>query len=215
MEPVALSRHVASEFAKKWAGTTDEQQNSQMFWTEFFQEVLSIRDLKSAGVEFEKKVISSTKGTTNRIDVFWKDVFLVEQKSTGKDLDAAEAQALQYVKSLPPLLRPPTVIVCDFATFRIVDVILKNSIEFSLQDLPDNLHRIEALLTQRPETATKEQVLADQQAAQLMADLYIELEQFGYEGHEASVFLVRILFCLFADDTQMWKKVELLKHHAD
>ena len=206
MEVVALSRHAASDFVNKWAGTTDEQQNSQMFWTEFFQEILNIKDLKAAGVEFEKKVISSTKGTTTRIDVFWKDMFLVEQKSAGKDLDAAEAQALQYVKSLPPLLRPPAVIICDFVQMRIVDVILKKSVEFSVASLPDNLNRIEELIKHRTETAIPEQVAADQRAAQLMADLYIELEKFGYEGHEASVFLVRILFCLFADDTAMWKK---------
>ena len=206
MDVVSLSRHAASEFVKKWAGTTDEQQNSQMFWTEFFQEILNIKDLKAAGIEFEKKVISSTKGTTTRIDVFWKDMFLIEQKSAGKDLDAAEAQALQYVKSLPPLLRPPAVIICDFVQIRIVDVILKKSVEFSVASLPDNLHRIEELIHHRTDGALQEQVVADQRAAQLMADLYIELEKFGYEGHEASVFLVRILFCLFADDTAMWKR---------
>jgi type I restriction-modification system DNA methylase subunit len=206
METVGLSRHSASEFVKKWAGTTDEQQNSQMFWTEFFQEILNIRDLKAAGVEFEKKVISSTKGTTTRIDVFWKDMFLVEQKSAGKDLNAAEEQALKYVKSLPPLLRPPAVIVCDFVHFRIVDVILKKSVEFPVASLPDNLHRIEELIHHRTDAAIHEQVVADQRAARLMADLYIQLEKFGYEGHEASVFLVRILFCLFADDTSMWRK---------
>jgi type I restriction-modification system DNA methylase subunit len=206
METFGLSRHSASEFVKKWAGTTDEQQYSQMFWTEFFQEILNIQDLKAAGVEFEKKVISSTKGTTTRIDVFWKDMFLVEQKSAGKDLDSAEAQALQYVKSLPPLLRPPAVIICDFVQMRIVDVILKKSVEFSVSSLPDNLHRIEELIQHRTDAAIHEQVVADQRAAQLMADLYIELEKFGYEGHEASVFLVRVLFCLFADDTAMWKK---------
>ena len=206
MDSVALSRHAASEFVNKWAGTTDEQQYSQMFWTEFFREILNVKDLKAAGIEFEKKVISSTKGTTTRIDVFWKDMFLVEQKSAGKDLDAAEEQALQYVKSLPPLLRPPAVIICDFVQMRIVDVILKKSVEFSVATLPDNLHRLEELIQHRTDAAIHEQVAADQRAAQLMADLYIELEKFGYEGHEASVFLVRILFCLFADDTAMWKK---------
>jgi type I restriction-modification system DNA methylase subunit len=206
MEFIGLSRHAANDFVIKWAGTTDEQQNSQLFWTDFFQLVLNIQDLKAAGVEFEKKVISSVKGTTTRIDVYWKDYFLVEQKSAGKDLNAAEDQALQYVKSLPPLLRPPVVIVCDFIQIRIVDVILKKTFQFPVSSLGENLHRFEELLQHRTENAIQEQVVADQRAAQLMADLYIELEKFGYEGHEASVFLVRVLFCLFADYTTMWKK---------
>jgi hypothetical protein len=38
-----------------------------------------------------------------------------------------------------------------------------------------------------------------------MANLYKALESNGYEGHETSVFLVRLLFLLFGDDTNMWE----------
>ena len=200
-----LSRVNASKFAHKWKDTIEEQQHSQAFWQDFFREVIGVSDLQSAGIEFEKKVTSSKKGTTTRIDVFWKDTFLVEQKSAGKDLNAAEEQARDYVVSLPPALRPPVVIVCNFARFRIVDILLNKSHEFKLEELPDNLHRIEAVVNHKTNVATQVQVEADQKAAQLMADLYIQLEKYGYEGHEASVFMVRILFCLFADDTRMWK----------
>jgi hypothetical protein len=200
-----LSRVAAARFADKWKNATDEKQQSQAFWHSFFQDVIGISDLQEAGIEFEKRVISSKRGTTNFIDVFWKDTFLVEQKSAGKDMDVAEAQARDYVVSLPPALRPPVVIVCDFARFRIVDILLNKSHEFVISDLPDNLSRIEAVLKHRVEQATHVQVEADQKAAKLMADLYVQLEKFGYEGHDASVFMVRILFCLFADDTRMWK----------
>lgn len=200
-----LSRAAAAKFAEKWSSATDEKQQSQAFWHAFFQDVLEIPDLQAAGIEFEKRVTSSKKGTTNFIDVFWKDTFLVEQKSAGKDLSLAETQAREYVVSLPPVLRPPIIILCDFARFRIVDILLNKSHEFLISDLPDNLDRIEAVIKHQTAAATNVQVEADQKAAQLMADLYIQLEKYGYEGHEASVFMVRILFCLFADDTRMWK----------
>lgn len=200
-----LSRAAAARFAEKWKNASSEKQLSQAFWHSFFQDVIGISDIQEAGIEFEKPVISSKRGTTNFIDVFWKDTFLVEQKSAGKDMDSAEAQARDYVVSLPPALRPPVVIVCDFVRFRIVDILLNKSHEFSLSDLPDNLSRIEAVVKHRVEQATLVQVEADQEAARLMADLYIQLEKFGYAGHDASVFMVRILFCLFADDTRMWK----------
>jgi hypothetical protein len=201
----SLSPAAAARFAEKWKGTIEEQQNSQAFWQDFFREVLRIHDLQDAGIEFEKKVISSKKGTVTRIDVYWKDTLLVEQKSAGKDLDQAEAQAREYVFSLPPAQRPPTVVVSDFARFRIVDIILNKSHEFLLENLPENLHRIEAIAGKRGKRATHVQVAADQKAAQLMADLYVQMEKYGYQGHEVSVFMVRILFCLFADDTRMWK----------
>lgn len=200
-----LSRAAAAKFAEKWSSATDEKQQSQAFWHAFFQEVLEITDLQAAGIEFEKRVTSSKKGTTNFIDVFWKDTFLVEQKSAGKDLSLAEAQAREYVVSLPPALRPPIIILCDFARFRIIDILLNKSHEFLLADLPENLDRIEAVIKHQTAAATQVQIEADQKAAQLMADLYLQLEKYGYEGHEASVFMVRILFCLFADDTRMWK----------
>ena len=109
-----ISRATAAKFSAKWAGTVDEQQNSQAFWQDFFREVIGIKDLQEAGIEFEKKVVSSKKGTTTRIDVYWRETLLVEQKSAGKDLEAAEVQAREYVVSLPPAQRPPVIVVCDF-----------------------------------------------------------------------------------------------------
>lgn len=209
-EPVSkdvgrLSLAAASKFADRWKDVKEEKQFDQQFWHEFFKDICGISDLRESGIEFQKKVISSKKGTQNYIDVFWKDVFLVEHKSAGKDLDAAEAQARDYLVSLPPALRPPSLIISDFARFRIVDVLLGNKIEFPLEELPANLDRIEALIALDSTKAVEIQVEADQKAAQLMADLYVELKNFKYEGHVASVFMVRILFCLFADDTRMWK----------
>ena len=205
VETQGLSRLSASKFAEKWKDVKEEEQYDQSFWSDFFRNILGIEDLQSAGIQFQKKVLSSKKGTWTKMDVFWKDTFIVEHKSAGKDLDAAVVQAREYLVSLPPALRPPVIIVCDFARMRIVDVLLNTAHEFRLEDLPDNLHRIEAVINHKSTEATQVQVEADQKAAQLMADLYVQLEKYGYEGHEASVFMVRILFCLFADDTRMWK----------
>ena len=157
-----LSRASAAKFAAKWKDTQEEQQNSGPFWHDFFKEVLNINDIQAAGIEFEKKVTSSKKGTVTRIDVFWKDTFLVEQKSAGKDLDAAEVQAREYVVSLPPALRPPIVIVCDFARFRIIDILLNKSHEFRLEQPPDNLDHIEAVVIHNTAVATAVQVEAEQ-----------------------------------------------------
>ncbi len=39
-----------------------------------------------------------------------------------------------------------------------------------------------------------------------MGKLHDRLEQIGYEGHALEVYLVRILFCLFAEDTTIFNK---------
>lgn len=65
-----FSRSAASNFSSKWFRNVDEQQNSQAFWQDFFGEVIGIRDLQEAGIEFEKKIVSSERGATTRIDVY-------------------------------------------------------------------------------------------------------------------------------------------------
>ena len=200
-----LSLHSAEIFAERWHKEESEKQNAQSFWREFFIDVCGVSDLREAEIEFERPVINSKKGTTNSIDVFWKNTVLIEHKSAGKDLDVAEQHARGYIVSLPPALRPPVIIVSDFARIRIIEYLINESFEFGLKDLPKNLSRIEKVIEGHTGAITDVEVEADQKAAKLMADLYLQLEKNGFKDHQASIFMVRILFCLFADDTRMWK----------
>ncbi len=205
-EATAYSRHAARAFADKYRDSTSEKQLAQSFWRDFFITVCGVEDLLVAGVEFEYPVRSASTGVTNFIDVLWPGVVLIEHKSAGRDLDRAEAQARDYLVSLHPSLRPPVFVVSDFARIRIVDVFAGTTVEFLLEELPDQMHRVEAIIGGRAIDAARVQVAADVKAATLMADLFVEFENAGYGGHEVSVFLVRVLFLLFGDDTQMWKR---------
>jgi type I restriction-modification system DNA methylase subunit len=200
----SLSAHAAHAFAERWKDAKNEKQEAQSFWRDFFTDVLGISDIRSAGIEFEKTV-SSAKGTTNFIDCYWKNTALIEHKSAGKDLDVAEAQAREYIQHLPPAQRPPVIIVSDFARIRMVEIFKNQSHEFRLEELPNELDRFEALMTQQGKGVGFEEVEADTKAAELMAALYQEFEKSGYTGHEVSVFLVRVLFILFGEDTRMFQ----------
>jgi len=210
-EAKGLSLYAINRFAERWKDRTREKQESESFWQEFFRDVCGLTDLREANIEFQKTVISQKNNKDNYIDVFWKDTMLVEHKSAGKSLDTAEQQARGYLSALPPVLRPPVLLMTDFARMRIVEYLTGESIEFPLVDLPKHVARLERIVLQRLPGAAATQIEADQKAAKLMANLYVELEKNGYEGHQTSVFLVRILFCLFADDTHMWKKGIFLK----
>ena len=202
----SFSLHAAKAFSEKYANTTNEKQYSQSFWTDLFTKVIGIPDLLAAGIEFEYPVISS-EGKTNWIDVFWSGVLLIEQKSTGKNLDLAESQARGYLVGLPPEHRPPAIILSDFSKFRIIDVLMNEQIEFSLSELSENLHRLELILGKQIASATRQEVSADIHAVELMGNLFNAFDRAGYEGHALSVFLVRVLFLNFGDDTRMWKRV--------
>lgn len=206
-----LSRHAAVAFVERWKNTTEELQHAQSFWADFFRTLCGIEDEKLAGIEYQKKVKGDVSGNQEYIDVYWKNVALIEHKSAGKNLDKAEMQARGYLRSLPPGYRPKTIIVSDFANIRIIDVALNRTHEFPLSCLPDHIHRFEAIISGNRTRISQEEITVDKEAARLMANLYLELEDHGFEGHETSIFLVRILFLLFGDDTGMWAKNTFLK----
>jgi len=201
-----LSALKARSFADRYANATSEKQLAQSFWRDFFTQVTGVDDLLSAGIEFEHPVKSIATGNVRFIDVLWPGVVLVEHKSAGEDLDKAEAQARDYLVSLADAKRPPVFIVSDFARIRVINVFADTRVEFPLADLPANLGVIESVLAGAVERATQAQVAADAGAANLMSALFVEFERAGYEGHQVSVFLVRMLFLLFGDDTRMWKR---------
>jgi hypothetical protein len=198
--------HEARKFAEKYADVSSEKQFAQTFWRDFFSELLHIFDLTSTGIEFEVPVRSHLTGKVKWIDVLWSGVLLVEHKSAGEDLDKAEQQAREYLMSLEPTKVPPVVIICDFARFRIIEVLAGTKHEFALADLPANLERLSLIFGNKGVGSTAVEISADAKAADLMANLFIAFEKAGYTGHETSVFLVRILFLLFAEDTRMTRK---------
>jgi len=212
-----LSESGAHAYATKFLAILDdpsrkanekgEKQLAQTFWRDFFVEVCGISDPTIAGVTFEYPVRMVANDTVGWIDVLWPGVVLIEHKSPGKDLDVAEDEARDYLLALEPRVRPPVIIVSDFRRIRIVEVIAGRSHEFALDALPANLNRFEIVLGQAGHGAAAESLRADEKAAQLMGDLYVAFEDSGYHGHEVSVFLVRVLFLLFGDDTRLWRRV--------
>jgi hypothetical protein len=206
-----LSRNAAAAFADKWKSYTDEKQHARGFWSDFFRALCGVDDEEIAGIEYEKRVKSTISGNQEYIDVYWKNVALIEHKSAGENLDKAELQARGYWLSLPPGYRPKTIIISDFLNFRLIDVALNRTHDFPLSKLPENIHRFEAITSGNRTRISEEEITVDQVAAKLMANLYLELEDHGFEGHETSIFLIRILFLLFGDDTGMWTKNTFLK----
>jgi hypothetical protein len=202
-----LSRNAAAAFADKWKSYTDEKQYAESFWREFFMTLCGVEDEQIAGIEYQKRVKSTISGNQEYIDVYWKNVALIEHKTAGLNLDKAELQARGYWLSLPPGYRPKTIIVCDFLNFRLIDVALNRTHDFPLSKLPENIHRFEAIISGNRTRISEEEITVDQVAAKLMANLYLELEDHGFEGHETSIFLIRILFLSSAMTRGCGKKI--------
>lgn len=203
--PLSLNeiRDRALAFSRDWAGTTSERAEAQSFWNAFFN-VFGV-DRRRVAV-FEQKAKRFSGSQHGRIDVFWPGVMLAEHKSTGQNLDAAYDQALDYFAGLKDAELPRHVVVSDFHRLRVVDL---NSdvppLEFPLADLHRHIGRF-GFISGYQTRVYAEQDPVNMQAAERMGRLHDALKSAGYDGHALEVLLVRLLFCLFADDTGIFPR---------
>lgn len=76
------------------------------------------------------------------IDLFWKGVLLVEQKSVGRDLKKAKQQALDYFPGLKDSDLPRYILLSDFQTFELYDLEEDEAVDFRLSDLVKNVEKL-------------------------------------------------------------------------
>jgi hypothetical protein len=189
-------RQRATEFAREFRDATSERADAQLFWKEFFQ-VFGINARRVGAFERPTDNLLNASGR-GRIDFLWKGKVLVEHKSRGEDLDAAGTQARDYFPGLKDSELPRHIIVSDFARIRLDDLETGDSQEFPLPDLPRRIGLFGFLsgYTTRPPLPTDP---VNQQATEALGKLHDLLEEDGYTGRALDVWMVRTLFCLFAD----------------
>ena len=202
--PLSLNeiRERARAFSKEWAGESSERAEAQSFWNDFF-EVFGVKRKRVA--VFEQKAARFTGSTHGRIDVFWPGVMLAEHKSEGRDLDAAYQQATDYFAGLKDAELPRFVLVSDFQRFRLHDLETGERSDFALAELHKQIGRF-GFISGYQTRSYKEEDPVNVQAAERMGRLHDALKAAGYDGHALELLLVRLLFCLFADDTGIFPR---------
>jgi hypothetical protein len=191
----------ALKFSKDWEGESRERAEKDTFWNEFFN-VFGISRRRLATFEEPVKKLNNKQGF---IDLFWKGTLLVEHKSRGKNLDAAFEQATDYFHGIKEHELPKYVLVSDFENFKLYDLDDKKEYEFGIKDFHKNI-KLFGFIAGYQKRTFKDEDPVNIKAAELMGKLHDQLEEIGYEGHPLEVFLVRLLFCLFADDTGIFEK---------
>jgi hypothetical protein len=190
----------AARFADEWKIAHYERGESQTFYNEFF-EVFGVTRKRVASFEEPVKRLGNERGF---IDLLWKGVLIVEQKSAGKNLIRAKQQALDYFPGLKEHELPRHVLVSDFQTFELHDLEEDTTVRFPLRDLPNHIENFGFILGVQKRTF-RDQDPVNIQASEIMGRLHDALKASGYEGHDLERFLVRLLFCLFADDTGIFE----------
>jgi N-6 DNA Methylase len=191
----------ASTFSKEWENDTSEDAEAKSFWDGFFN-IFGISRRRVATFEERVKKIDAKAGY---IDLLWKGIVLVEHKSKDENLDKAFNQAKDYFPGLKEKELPRYILVCDFARFRLYDLETNTQHEFVLEKLKDNVGLFGFIAGYQKKTY-KEQDPVNIEAAELMGRLHDKLKAVGYEGHQLELYLVRLVFCLFADDSNIFEK---------
>ncbi|HCC56065.1 MAG TPA: SAM-dependent methyltransferase, partial [Solibacterales bacterium] len=190
----------AARFAEEWKDAHYERGESQTFYNEFF-EVFGVTRRRVASFEEPVKKLGDERGF---IDLFWKGVLLVEQKSAGRDLIRAKQQALDYFPGLKEHELPRYVLVSDFQSFELYDLEDNTTSRFILRQLPEHIEEFGFILGVQ-KRSFRDQDPVNIEASEIMGNLHDALKDSGYEGHELERFLVRLVFCLFADDTGIFE----------
>jgi len=193
------SRAVA--FTKEWKDEVSEDAEAKSFWDDFFL-IFDIRRRRIATFEHHVKQLNNRDGF---IDLFWPATLIVEHKSRGKSLDKAHSQVLDYFTGIPDKQLPQYILVSDFANFRLYDLDHNNVHEFPIEKLVDNIGLFGFIAGYQKRTY-KEQDPVNIDAAALMGKLHDKLKAIGYTGHFLELYLVRLLFCLFADDSNIFER---------
>ena len=195
----------AAEFSREWADAHYERGDTHTFYNEFF-EIFGVKRRKVASFEEPVKKLGDKQGF---IDLFWKGVLLVEQKSAGRNLEPAKTQALDYFPGLKDHDLPRYILLSDFQNFELYDLDEDREVKFKLHELHEYVQEFGFVIgVQRRTFRDQAQVNID--ASYLMGELHDALEESGYTGHDLERYLVRLLFCLFADDTGIFEPRDIM-----
>lgn len=194
-------------FSKEWENEISEDAEAKSFWDGFFH-IFGISRKRVASFEEPVKKLGDKQGF---IDLFWKGVLLVEHKSRGKNLERAYTQALDYFPGIAERDLPKYVLVSDFERFRLFDLEENEQHEFELKDLHKNV-RLFGFIAGYQTHKIQDQDPVNIKAAERMGKLHDQMKAVGYEGHPLELYLVRLLFCLFAEDTAIFERQQLQEY---
>lgn len=193
-------RSRAMQFQNEWATETSENAESKTFWNEFF-DVFGISRRRVATFEERVKI----DGQTKFVDMLWKGKLLIEHKSKGRDLDKAYTQATNYFEGIKDRDLPQYILVSDFDHFRLYDLDDGEVHQFDLADLYKNV-QLFSFIAGYEKHDIKPQDPVNNKAAEMMGKIHDSLEAINYTGDDLDTLLVRLVFCMFADDTGIFNK---------
>jgi hypothetical protein len=190
------------KFSTDHANDTDEKQHAQQFWRDFY---FCFGLTHSSASMFEARVVKIS-GKKGYIDSFIPSLLIVEHKSFGEDLQKAYEQAQEYFHAIKNEFdKPKYIVVSDFKSFHLYDIRKDSKIPHicSLDKLDEHADWFMFLAEKEVEEIIEETPV-NRKATFQISKLHDQLLKNNYIGRDLEVFLTRLVFCLFAEDTGLF-----------
>ncbi len=199
----------AIAFQKRWKDTkTGEIQDAQTFEKDFMH--LFGIDWRDGHHEYK---VFFRDGSIGFIDYLLPGKILMEIKSPGKSLNTAYSEAMIYFHALSPEAQPELLLVSDFDKFQVYNMRKNHSYKpFRLSQIRRHLRIFGLLAGYGADYEERTEIEVNVDASYKMARIHDALKENGYTGHDLEVYLVRLLFCLFADDAGIFEKGAFLNY---
>ena len=192
----------AEKFVIRFKNVTKEASYKQIFWSEFLQ-MFGVDVIQVGAFEYYVKKLGVKQG---EIDYFWPGKVIIEHKSSGKDLDAAMDQAMDYLMGIEKKEELPRyIIVSDFKRIRVMDLVEHKDQTIKLEELPNNVELF-GFLAGYSDKRIEGQHPVNVKAAELMGKLYDLLKESNYSEEDRDLLLIRLVFCMFAEDADVFEK---------
>lgn len=190
-------------FARTWKDCAgDERQEAQTFEKDF---------MSIFGVDWHEGLhehqVRDMQGKIGYIDYLLPGRILIEMKSKGESLTRAYNQGYDYVRSLKPDEYPELLMVSDFDYIQVTNLSTMQTFKkFKISQLKNHIRMFGKLAGYNSEVTFTTDIQVNTDASYKMAKLHDILKENGYEGEALEIYLVRLLFCLFADCTGIFDK---------
>ena len=196
----------ANKFSKEWKGQGYEKGETALFYRDFF-DIFQINVRRVAQFEQYVKLLGNKRGY---IDLIWKGVLLVEQKSDGVGLVEAEKQALKYFEGLEDHEVPRYVLLCNFQEFILKDQVEKKEVKFNLDDLESNIESFSFIFGLLPNKTLASPHL-DLKAAKMACKLYQDILFAGHNPSDLNCFFADLFTVLRADSIGIFPTIKLFR----
>ncbi|MDI9497677.1 MAG: N-6 DNA methylase [Bacillota bacterium] len=192
----------AVHFIAKWRNDPyGERQRAQGFIIDFLH-VFGV-DWMAGSHEF---CVYDREGRRLYVDYLLPGQIVIEMKSRGESLINAYNQAYNYVRNLKPEEQPKLLMVCDFDWIEVTNLrTMHHYRRFRVSQLRRYLSMFGILAGYESSETFETHVDVNTEASYKLARVHDILKELGYEEHDIGIYLVRLLFCYFAEDTGIFE----------